>query len=62
MKLTRRTSESLRTKHDELEPNPVDRLMFLAEQMQTLSKEVLETADAVREEMRSGTSTRKPTK
>lgn len=57
MKLTRRTSEPL-LHHGPLEPNPIERLLLLAEQMQDLSDKVLKTAEDVREEMRSGSNQR----
>jgi hypothetical protein len=58
MRLTRRTSEPLRTHHDALEPNPIERLLLISEQMQKLSDEVKATAESVREEMKSGASHR----
>lgn len=54
MRLTRRSSEPLRTHHDALEPNPVERLLLISEQMQKLSEEVKVTAESFREEIKGG--------
>lgn len=45
-----RKKESVQPKKD-IELHPVERLMFLAEQIQDLSSQVLQTADEVRQEI-----------